>query len=96
MSSDEENGPAIYDDDDSNEDYRHSIASGRNSYNIGSTTEEPTFSNPNQQEKPHQQEESHHLETATEATEEKTAREHHDPAQAATTGFHKKEEASAI
>lgn len=48
MSSDDENGPAIYDDDDSNEDYRHSIASGRNSYNIGSTTEEPTFSNPNQ------------------------------------------------
>lgn len=57
MSSDEENGQAVYDDDDSNEDYRHSIMSGRNSYNVGSTTEEPTFSEHKQEEeKPHQQE----------------------------------------
>lgn len=57
MSSDEENGQAIYDDDDSNEDYRHSIMSGRNSYNVGSTTEDPTHSDPKSEEKPHQQEE---------------------------------------
>lgn len=56
MSSDDENVPAVYDDDDSNEDYRNSIMSGRNSYTVGSTAEEPTFSHPKTEEKPHQQE----------------------------------------
>ena len=43
MSSDDEHAPVIYDDDDeSNEDKRQSIMSNRNSYNIGSLSEEPS------------------------------------------------------
>ena len=41
MSSDSENGEAIYDDDESDYDRRNSVISARNSYNVASITEEP-------------------------------------------------------
>ncbi len=61
MSSDEENGQAIYDDDDSDEEKRQSVVSGRDSYNVGSITEEPSHSDDKVGgEKGHQHEEGNH------------------------------------
>lgn len=62
MSSDEENGPAIYDDDSGDEGNRVSVASARDSYNVGSITEEPKHSDHKEKEKKeHQQEEVTHV-----------------------------------
>ena len=97
MSSDDQHGPAVYDDDESNEDKRQSIMSGRNSYNIGSLSEEPSPRDPPEQPEPkNQQRLVDNPLMPKAAEEEKGAPDHHDASNMQSNAFTKKEEASGI